>query len=791
MEDSWRARPIIQGGNHNICCPSCSISHFPYCPHPISSNQPMFMNSIRPPPMISTDVYNQISMINHRGGNTEFSDRSIKRMRMSVEDERRLSLIRDHGAPDLGQNRFNGYSYGNWQARPVGNGHQESRFENREFGRRDQDFGLDRNHNMYFNGDRRGEEAIFTSQNLPELLYSGYTRNSNATAGFPGYVDTSKVQQEGVANHYSSFLNPQESRNMYGGNESRQVQAKGFNQENEFSRADVGDLSQGSIYESSQSFHVHGQLNDVGRQFDVKHPPVGEFKMPVASHNLAMSEQLSGPKVNQLRPYLPPTGNSMASFGHMQGPTSRAPGVYPPLPPLPPPSSMGLYPPLPPLPPPSLPMEPPGPPPAHLQPRAPPSNIPLASSNVLPISDVERQPFQPKSLSPDKPKIIDASSLFKRPNRESRPDHIVVILRGLPGSGKSYIAKMLRDLEVENGAKAPRIHSMDDYFMTEVEKVEESLVKGKKRVTKKVMEYCYEPEMEELYRSSMLKAFKKTLEDGVFTFIIVDDRNLRVADFAQFWAIAKRSGYEVYLLEAVYKDPVGCAARNIHGFTSDGIQKMAKVWEEAPSLYLRLDIQSLFHGDDLKGNEIQEVDMDMDDVACDEGQNNTSPKKIESPNKDGAFDGTVKEERDDGPEVKQLGKSKWSQDVDEDDIDGHKMVPSKASNALSGLIQAYTKGDKSVHWGDQIGNTGFSIGACKKANVLSLVIGPGAGYNMKTNPLPEEENASASDISWQSKKRSVFEQQLRAERASERESFKKAVDRRRQRIGGFEMDDGV
>ncbi|MCI15012.1 P-loop containing nucleoside triphosphate hydrolases superfamily protein, partial [Trifolium medium] len=37
-------------------------------------------------------------------------------------------------------------------------------------------------------------------------------------------------------------------------------------------------------------------------------------------------------------------------------------------------------------------------------------------------------------------------------------------------SGKSYLAKMLRDLEVENGGDAPRIHSMDDYFMTEVEK---------------------------------------------------------------------------------------------------------------------------------------------------------------------------------------------------------------------------------------------------------------------------------------------------------------------------------
>jgi len=48
------------------------------------------------------------------------------------------------------------------------------------------------------------------------------------------------------------------------------------------------------------------------------------------------------------------------------------------------------------------------------------------------------------------------------------------VFESVTGSGKSYLAKMLRDLEVENGGDAPRIHSMDDYFMTEVEKVHES-----------------------------------------------------------------------------------------------------------------------------------------------------------------------------------------------------------------------------------------------------------------------------------------------------------------------------
>lgn len=140
---------------------------------------------------------------------------------------------------------------------------------------------------------------------------------------------------------------------------------------------------------------------------------------------------------------------------------------------------------------------------------------------------VDGKAFQMKQISSDMPKVIDASQLFKPPHRASRPDHFVIILRGLPGSGKSYLAKMLRDIEVENGGDTPRIHSMDDYFMTEVEKIEEndasklsSSVWSTKPVIKKVMEYCYEPEMEEAYRTSMLKAFKRTLEEGIFTFVI-------------------------------------------------------------------------------------------------------------------------------------------------------------------------------------------------------------------------------------------------------------------------------
>lgn len=51
-------------------------------------------------------------------------------------------------------------------------------------------------------------------------------------------------------------------------------------------------------------------------------------------------------------------------------------------------------------------------------------------------------------------------------------------------------------------------------------------------------------------------------------------------------------------------------------------------------------------------------------------------------------------------EVKELGKSKWSNNLDEDDI--HKNETKQNLNSLSGLIKSYRKDGKSVRWSDQV-----------------------------------------------------------------------------------------
>ncbi|KAL8140258.1 hypothetical protein V2J09_006279 [Rumex salicifolius] len=288
----------------------------------------------------------------------------------------------------------------------------------------------------------------------------------------------------------------------------------------------------------------------------------------------------------------------------------------------------------------------------------------------------------------------------------------------------------------------------------------------------------------------------------MFYFALVDDRNLRVADFAQFWAAAKgpwglgeeRSGYEVYLLETSYKDPVGCTARNIHGFTRDDIEKMVGLWEEAPSLYFQLDAKTLLHGDGSKESNIQEVDMDMDDEDLFRGLSKLEERKQEDltakTSEEFGYDGqpwlsgsgdkkTWDAETDHlDEEIKDIRCSKWSGDLDEDNAEGSAGMKHK-STSFSGFYQAYRKEGKSVCWGDQIPN-GFSICAVKEANAASLIIGPGSGYNLKSNPLREEEaNLSSVKKNLQQKQKSVFQEHLLR---VERESFKAVLDDRKKRL---------
>ncbi|KAL6281250.1 hypothetical protein ACE6H2_018131 [Prunus campanulata] len=801
QHQQWRPRPPIP----DSLCPVCSISHFPFCPpHPPFNQNPIFPfdsgHSFQRPgfdPYIGP-VGTQSPFMGNPTNGFE-NPRPWQRNPNFEADTCGKFPYRDGLAPpppppyEYGGNAYVGDGDRNFKRPRVDGLGLKSEFNPKNASLTPED-----ERRLKLIRDHGGVNSVSGSSTVPNGDTNRYAEESKV---FEGDYSKPGVNRNFPHSQTEEFNHSEVGNENYHSHNPRQFQSKDSRPVNEAQHSHVNSWQ--AHTGTSAPYYDHNN----------------QLPQPYGMQRHSVRHQHGTPNTNEHGGYFPSPGLVSNNAGHM--PAARPFSGQPPLPTSPPPP---------------LPMDPPSKSSSSLFP------VSFSSSSMMPSayppihearslaqpyfhnkpfshastgfameeSHVSHQisskqygeghPFPRKQSSLDKPKVIDASHLFKQPHRLTRPDHFVIILRGLPGSGKSYLAKMLRDLEVENGGDAPRIHSMDDYFMTEVEKVEESDVskssssaRSKKRVLKKVMEYCYEPEMEEAYRLSMLKAFKKTLEEGVFTFIIVDDRNLRVADFAQFWAIAKSSGYEVYILEASYKDPAGCAARNVHGFNQDDIQKMARQWEEAPSIYLQLDAK---------------VDMDTEDADNDSllGLQERKPEKIIAPPaEDDAHDGSSKgakslDSEEDHPtaEVKELGRSKWSEILDEDDTEKTEGVKGKF-HALSGLIQAYHKGGKSVCWSDQVGNTGFSIAAAKKANVLSLVIGPGSGYNLgqqndlivfysqhlqKSNPLPEEENP-VTHSSGESKRQNVFEDQLRAER----ESFKAVFDRRRQRIGGLGLEE--
>lgn len=65
------------------------------------------------------------------------------------------------------------------------------------------------------------------------------------------------------------------------------------------------------------------------------------------------------------------------------------------------------------------------------------------------------------------------------------------------------------------------------------------------------MEYEYEAVMEKSYQDSLVKAFKKTINDGYFNFLIVDSINDKLVHFEEMTNFAKLKGFQVCPLTTI------------------------------------------------------------------------------------------------------------------------------------------------------------------------------------------------------------------------------------------------
>uniref|UniRef100_A0A6P7F4H8 YLP motif-containing protein 1 n=1 Tax=Diabrotica virgifera virgifera TaxID=50390 RepID=A0A6P7F4H8_DIAVI len=233
-----------------------------------------------------------------------------------------------------------------------------------------------------------------------------------------------------------------------------------------------------------------------------------------------------------------------------------------------------------------------------------------------------RRSRSPELSNPPNPaskqfEITMIEDIINPPGRFNRPPRIVIILRGPPGSGKTHLAKLIKDKEIENGGSAPRILSLDDYFMVEHEK---KVVEDGKTQFIKEMVYEYEAEMEESYRQSFMRSFKKTITDGYFPFIVVDNVNDKVKYFGEMWSFAKQNGFQVYICQ-LDLDPVQCYKRNIHNRSEVEIEDIISGWEPTPSHHPTIDASSL-----LQNSNIAEVEMEVEDEKSSEPTETNDPE---------------------------------------------------------------------------------------------------------------------------------------------------------------------
>lgn len=203
----------------------------------------------------------------------------------------------------------------------------------------------------------------------------------------------------------------------------------------------------------------------------------------------------------------------------------------------------------------------------------------------------------------EEPQTVSVEDLLGHPGRESRPPLLCVVVRGPPGCGKSFLARLLKEREMgAAGSVAPRVLALDDYFMQEVEVADTDPDTGK-RVKRKEFRYEYEADMEDAYFSSLLKSFRKTVDGRLFSFVIVDAVLATLAQLEQFAGYARTHGFQVYMCEPECLDPEECHRRNTHGRSLEDIKKIVDSWEPAPKHYPRVDCSVL----------INEMECDMEE----------------------------------------------------------------------------------------------------------------------------------------------------------------------------------
>lgn len=143
----------------------------------------------------------------------------------------------------------------------------------------------------------------------------------------------------------------------------------------------------------------------------------------------------------------------------------------------------------------------------------------------------------------------------------------LIIMRGLPGSGKSFLANSFYNEAINKGLSSV-IHSTDEYFY-ESEGV-----------------YKFDSSKLHYYHSQNLSATIFDLKAGI-QIIIVDNTNITTNEIFPYAKAGLENGYEIWLAEPMteWKRNVDILVkRNSHNVPKESIQRMKDRWQDTDDI---------------------------------------------------------------------------------------------------------------------------------------------------------------------------------------------------------------